>query len=238
MGVSGRRWRQEFDDVMTDSMHEERSAPLSVDAYFATRLTYSEDRERLWRLLADHLRRHIPDSSCVLELGAGYCHFINNVRAREKHALDISPVVTEHAGTGVTTHVGPCTDLSAFGDGSVDVVFASNLFEHLTRSDCIEALAEVRRILRIGGRLILVQPNFRFCYRTYFDDYTHREIYTDRSMRDLVQVAGLVVTELKPKFLPFSIESRLPVWSWGVRLYLRSPVKPFAGQMLVVAEKR
>ncbi len=37
------------------------------------------------------------------------------------------------------------------------------------------------------------------------------------------------------RFLPFSMRSRVPKWPWLVRLYLRLPFKPMAGQMLLVA---
>ena len=44
------------------------------------------------------------------------------------------------------------------------------------------------------------------------------------------------VSELKPKFLPYSMNSsRLPVFKFLVWLYLRLPVKPSGKQMLCVA---
>ena len=51
---------------------------------------------------------------------------------------------------------------------------------------------------------------------------------------------GFRVLIKKPRFLPFSMRSRpslLPNWLTGllVFMYLRFPVKPFAGQMLFVA---
>ena len=91
--------------------------------------------------------------------------------------------------------------------------------------------------MRPGGRLVILQPNFRLCYRDYFDDYTHVSVFTDRSLPDVVRAAGLTVTRVWPRFLPFSMKSRLPVGTPWVWLYLRSPLKPCAGQMLVVAEK-
>jgi hypothetical protein len=43
---------------------------------------------------------------------------------------------------------------------------------------------------------------------------------------------------VQPRFLPYSMRgSRLPIRPWTVRAYLRSPIKPMAGQMLVVASK-
>ncbi|MDA0205972.1 MAG: hypothetical protein O2795_11585 [Acidobacteria bacterium] len=48
-------------------------------------------------------------------------------------------------------------------------------------------------MLKPGGRLICVQPNFRLEPRRYFDDYTHKQIYTDVSFRDFLEANGLKV---------------------------------------------
>ena len=85
-----------------------------------------------------------------------------------------------------------------------------------------------------------MQPNFRFCYNTYFDDYTHLQIFTDRSLFDLLEVFGFRVRVCMPKFLPVNMKStlrlRLPMLRHLVRLYMAFPFKPMAGQMLFVCE--
>jgi len=130
--------------------------------------------------------------------------------------------------------------MSCFEDGSFDVAFASNLFEHLTREQTIPTLNEFQRVVRPGGTLIVLQPNFRFCYNTYFDDYTHLQIFTDRSLYDLLEAFGFSVREARPRFLPVNMKStlrlRLPMLRHLVRLYLSLPFNPRAGQMLFVCE--
>jgi len=42
--------------------------------------------------------------------------------------------------------------MSQIGSDSLDVVFASNFFEHLSREDIKQTLREDRQGLRIGGR--------------------------------------------------------------------------------------
>ena len=150
--------------------------------------------------------------------------------------MDIDSTVERAARDGVTAVVGDCTDLSGFADGSFDVVFASNLIEHLERPAATALLAGARRVLRPGGRLILVQPNFRLDPGRYFDDFTHVAIYTDRSLHDYLVSEGWEVTHLEPRFLPLTMKSRAASLSFLVPLYLRSPIRPLAGQMLVVAE--
>jgi ubiquinone/menaquinone biosynthesis C-methylase UbiE len=206
-------------------------------AYFETRLVFDPRRDVIWGRIAAYVERDLPRREHVLEIGAGYCHWINATRATHRYALDLDEVVTRHAAAGVHPHVGSATELSLYGDGQMDAVLASNLFEHLTEDQLNACLQEVRRVLTPGGRLCVIQPNFRYCFRSYFDDYTHRRILTDVSLADQLAVHGLKPVRVMPCFLPFSMKSRLPKWPWLVDLYLRSPIKPAAGQMYVVAER-
>lgn len=217
---------------MTSTESEYRSR------YFSTRFGYDQSRDVVWREVCRYLQpRDIPADGVVLELGAGYCHFINQIHGRARHALDLSPDLPQRVAAGVVPHVGSCTSLPMFGNDSVDVVFASNLFEHLTREELALALQEIRRVLRPGGRLVIVQPNFKYCAPDYFDDYTHLQVFTHLSLSDRLMADGFRIQRLVPRFLPFSMKSRLPKSGVLVRLYLRSPFKPFGAQMLVIAQK-
>ena len=96
-------------------------------------------------------------------------------------------------------------------------------------------LAESARVLRAGGSLILLQPNFRLNPGGYFDDYTHVAIYTDRSLADYLTSRGWTVTQKYARFLPLTMNSKGSALTFLVPWYLRSPVKPLAGQMLLIA---
>jgi hypothetical protein len=171
----------------------------------------------------------------VLELGAGYGHFINQVRCRRRIAVDQWDGFVNYVDSGVETKVARADDLSFLDDSSVDFAFASNLFEHLTQSEFATVLDQLRRKLRLNGTLSILQPNYRVAYREYFDDYTHVTIYSDVSMCDFLAAHGFRVIECKPRFLPLTIKSRLPVSPWLIRLYLALPARPLAKQMLIRA---
>jgi SAM-dependent methyltransferase len=213
------------------------------DAYFKTRFGYDPRRDQVWKEVVRWIQRHyVPTDSRVLDVGAGYCNFINNVTARRRSAVDVFTRFPEYAAAGVETHVSTCTDMSFFADDSFDVVFASNLAEHLTRPDLILFLSEARRVLALGGLLILMQPNFKYCSTTYFDDYTHVQIFTDASLFDFLEAYGFKIRASYPKFMPVNMKStlrlNLPALPLLVRLYLNMSFKPFAGQLLMVAENR
>ena len=204
--------------------------------YHSSRLTQDERRAKTWRALwRHHFRHRITPDATVLDLGAGYGDFINSVKAARRIAIDLWPGVAQHVAPGVETIIGPVTDLSNVADSSIDYAFASNLFEHLTQADLIEVLAQLRRKLRPHGQITMLQPNYRYAYREYFDDYTHVTAYSHISLADLLRAQGWTVTEVAPRFLPLTVKSRLPTWDWLIGAYLRSPIKPMGKQMLISA---
>jgi SAM-dependent methyltransferase len=209
---------------------------MSSANYHATRFTFDRRRDRLWKTLCDSFfSRLIRPEFCVLELGAGYGHFINHVRCARRLAVDQWQGFLPFLAPEVQGNVGSASDLGFVPDASVDFVFASNLFEHLTREELAATLEALKKKLRQGGTLNLLQPNYRYAFREYFDDYTHVSIFSDRSLCDLLTAHGFQVTAVKPRFLPLTIKSRFPVAPILIRLYLLLPVKPFAKQMFIRA---
>lgn len=207
-----------------------------IEAYFDSRLAYDKKRAVLWNTLCKHFfQKLLPNNASVVELGAGWCDFINTISAQTKTAVDIWDGIEKHANKDVRTIVGSATELDDIQSDSVDMVFASNLFEHLTQDQITDILKQTDRILAKNGRLVLVQPNFRTSYKRYFDDYTHVSIWTDTGMATFLEANNFKVEQVKAKFLPLTVKSKLPTSSLLIRLYLRSPVKPLAGQMLLVA---
>ena len=86
--------------------------------------------------------------------------------------------------------------------------------------------------------MTILQPNWRYAYREYFDDYTHVAVYSHATLCDFLVVNGYEIIDLQPRFLPLTIKSRLPVWPALIRAYLLSPLKPAGKQMLVRARPR
>jgi SAM-dependent methyltransferase len=220
---------------MDDDHTGAEPAGVYEPGYFETRLAASPNRAKVWRHVCDYLARYIAPDAAVLELGAGWCDFSNQVRAARVVAMDIDATVQRAAASHVRAEVGDCTDLGRFADGSFDVVFASNLLEHLDRDQSGRLLAGAARVLRPGGRLILMQPNFRLDPGRYFDDFTHVSVFTDQSLGDYLTSLGWHVEVRQARFLPLTLKSRASGLAFLVPWYLRSPIKPMAGQMLVVA---
>ena len=207
--------------------------------YHAVHLTEEPTRALVWEVIADYLRPWVPQNAHVLEIGAGYCCWINAVRAARRVAVDMWADLPRHAGPGVEAMVMDASSkLTTLGAGTFDVVLASNVLEHFEPAVVSSIVADLASVLRRGGRLIVVQPNFRYAYKHYFDDYTHRSVFTHVSLPTLLRAHGFRIERVVPKFVPYSMRgSRLPIARWAVRAYLRSPFKPWAGQMLVIATR-
>jgi hypothetical protein len=60
-------------------------------------------------------------------------------------------------------------------------------------------------------------------------------VWTDQSLGDFLRARGWTLEAVLPRFLPLILKSRGARLTFLVPCYLRSPVKPLAGQMLVVA---
>lgn len=207
------------------------------ESYYETRYRPDAGRAVVWRAIAEYLQRHIPEGATLLELGAGYCEFINQVRAARKYALDASVVSGRHCAPGVTFLHSDATRI-AVADGELDCVFASNLLEHLTDPELGQLASELRRTLKPGGKLVLMQPNYYYCYREYWDDFTHRKAFSHNSLGDFLESEGFTVEASEPRFMPFSFHSKLPTSYFLTRLYLSLPWRPLAKQMLFVARRR
>jgi SAM-dependent methyltransferase len=207
-------------------------------SYYQTRYSFDPGRARVWKAICACLQDYVQaDAATVLDVGCGYGDFINHIRCRRKLAVDLSPDARRFVSPDVELHIASADNMSAVETGSVDVAFASNLLEHLSDDALERTMKELRRVTKPRATLILLQPNFKYSARDYFDDYTHRKIFTHVSLADFIQAHGFAPMRVVPRFLPMTLKSALPKSYWLTRLYLASPWKPLGRQMLVVGRK-
>jgi SAM-dependent methyltransferase len=170
----------------------------------------------------------------IVDVGCGYGDFINHVQGGRLVAVDLNPDAEQYVKEGVEFYCSSATDLSFIESASMDLLFTSNLLEHLTDSDLDSAICEFKRVLKAGGVVITMQPNYYYAYREYFDDYTHKKVFSHESLVDWFMANGFSLVSIEKRFLPFSLKSRLPKSYWLTKLYLLSFYRPFAKQMLGV----
>ena len=201
-----------------------------------------KQKNKVWKVICeDFLQNFIEPSDTVLDMGAGTCEFINNIRCGVKYAADINPDTQNHAAQGITVLRPKDGELPELQDSSINVVFASNFFEHMPDRQCmLDTLAMIRRVLFTGGRLIVVQPNVKYLAMHYWDFFDHQIALSHKSMHEALVTSGFEIEVLRARFLPYTFRSRFPKGKFFVRTYLKFPViqQIFGRQMLIVARKR
>jgi SAM-dependent methyltransferase len=222
----------------------EDSAETELTRLYNRRFSGDElaDKQVLWTTLCrEFLERYIRTDATVLDLGAGRCEFINAVRAKRRIAVDPNPATAGLADPEVEVLQRSSTDMDVVLDGEVDVVFASNFLEHVANKDVLLAtLHECHRILRPGGRMIVLMPNVRYLAGRFWDYLDHHVPLTHVSLVEALELAGFEPEVVIPRFLPYTVkDSRLPVRAELIRLYLRMPLlwRVLGRQMFVVARR-
>ena len=121
------------------------------------------NKQVLWSVLCEaEFQKYVPENGTVLDLGAGYCEFVNVIHAARRIAVDLNPDTAGFAAEGVEVITTSSDDMSEVTDGTVDTVFTSNFFEHLPDTEALlRTLEECHRVLRPGGTIVVLMPNIR-----------------------------------------------------------------------------
>jgi len=98
-------------------------------------------------------------------------------------------------------------ELLPYGDSSFDVVFNKSLIEHLNNPE--NFMREAYRVLKPGGRLITMTPDWESVYKIFYEDYTHRTPFIKESLYDIHQIFGFKKVEVR-KFKQLPILWKYP----------------------------
>ncbi len=199
-----------------------------------------EGRQQVWRVLARFFARWVPPDAAVLDLGSGYCEFINSIRCARKFALDLNPEAQHQAADDVTVLLQDCADPWPLPSNSLDVVFTSNFLEHLPNKHSVQdALVQAYRSLRPGGRLIAVGPNIKYARGRYWDFFDHYVPLTELSLAEALGACGFTLEFCRARFLPYTMAHGRQYPALAVRVYLALPIawRLFGKQFLLIARK-
>lgn len=82
-----------------------------------------------------------------------------------------------------------------FSDGRFDRLVAQHLIEHFDDTGAV--LGEWRRVLKMDGILVIVTPNLGFPHPEWFDDPTHRHIFSKADLYRHLDRAGYRVNSIR-----------------------------------------
>jgi SAM-dependent methyltransferase len=154
-------------------------------------------RRRLFLRLLE--QRFPPDARPidVLDFGCGTGAFLEHLdRFGTVSAVDADPSAVAFChtrGRSEVTLVPPGAPLP-FRDGAFDLVTTLDVIEHV--DDDVAALAELRRVLRPGGRLLVAVPAFMFLWGKQDEVSHHRRRYTAPTLRRALADAGFGVDRM------------------------------------------
>jgi SAM-dependent methyltransferase len=205
--------------------------------YHHTRFIFDKSRAKVWKAINEYLQKHIKNNAKVLDIGCGYGDFINGIKAGEKFAIDLNPEMKKYIDIdNIKFHDQSVLEPFNFVENNFEVIFASNLFEHFNDEELLILINSIKNKLSTGGKLILIQPNYYYAYREYWDDYTHKKAFSHNSIHDFLIANDFKIIKLEKKFIPFSLKSKLPKSYFLTKMYLNTKFRIFAKQMLIIAE--
>lgn len=172
------------------------------------------ERDNWWyvsrREMIDSLLEKIsfPPDAVALDVGCGVGSNLPPLRrhARTVYGLDISPHALAYAHQqGFDKLVEASAESIPYADETADIVTCMDVLEHLDDS---RAMAEVVRVLKKKGTILITVPAFPSLWNEN-DDYGHHlRRYRKQKLKALIEHHGLVVDRLSYwNFLFF-----LPVW--------------------------
>jgi hypothetical protein len=196
-------------------------------------------RTDVWKVISRHVHDAMGRPQCVLDPAAGRGEFINQVPAAERWAVDMVAYEEGTYDDDVNLVVSDIFDAD-LPSARFDGVWVSNTLEHLLSQEAVATFLEkMHAAMRVGGRIAIMGPNFRYTAREYFDFADHTLVFTHRAIAEHLYAAGFEPERIEPRYLPYSFRSRLPASPALVDRYLRTPPlwRVLGKQFLVIARK-
>jgi SAM-dependent methyltransferase len=155
-----------------------------------------EDRHWWYRSLHELVQRRLGAARDVLDAGCGTGGLLAQLGPRA-FGVDISERALEHArGRGLTRVARASVCALPFPDGSFDAALALDVLYHRRVTDEAGALAELARVVRPGGTVIIQAAAHPWLARNHDRTVHGARRHTRRGLGALARAAGLAVVEL------------------------------------------
>ena len=183
-------------------------------------------KDSLWKVLcADFFQKYVAERTPSSISAPATASSSTTFAPCRKFAVDLNEDTPESAASDVTVLLTEADKMTQFEDNTVDVVFTSNLFEHIrSKDELVSILHEVHRVLKPGKQLLVLMPNIRYAFREYWDYYDHHLPLSHHSLSEVLTFTDFDVTEVRSRFLPYTFKTRLPQTDFLLRLYLTAPL--------------
>lgn len=195
-------------------------------------------RETVWKVLAPFIVSKSKSFERTLDPACGLGEFINFCGAKEKWACDLG-IISSNLNENIKFFNKSFFD-AELPSNYFDLIFLSNVLEHLNSQEQVnEFLKLAFEKLKENGTVIIMGPNFRYCFKEYFDFADHIVPLTHISIQEHLISTNFIIKGVFPRFIPYSFRSKLPASSIITGIYLKLPFlwKLFGKQFLIFATK-
>jgi len=134
------------------------------------------------------LQRHVARVTSAVDVGCGTGSFLEVLDTYADHVVGIDPLADPSAGRVLAGEA----ERLPFEAASLDLVTALDVLEHV---DDGAALAEMRRVLRLGGWAVVTVPAFPFLWSERDELAGHRRRYRRADIVALFEASGFAVLE-------------------------------------------
>lgn len=174
----------------------------------------------------------------MLDPASGQLEFIQHIQAKERWVIDMVEYadIRSHDIKFIKSNIFDAELPNQYFEG----VFVSNFLEHLmTYQDIAALLAKLSAAMKTDGRIAIMGPNYKYCYKSYFDFADHVLPLSHLAVMEHLAAAGFKIEVVWDRFLPLSFRSRLPASPLLTKLYLHLPFawKILGKQFLIIGTK-
>jgi len=166
-----------------------------------------------------NFRRHLPGDkqAPILDIGCGLGEFLEYLE-EDGHSnltgIEIDAIHAETTRQRTSAQIITTTDLEDCLRSlpqPFDLITLKSVISHFPRNKVLDYLRAMRDCLTINGRLVVETFNASRWTGGYvlYNDITHQWAYTEYSLREMLETAGLRVVEITGEKIPLRSPKRV-----------------------------
>nr|WP_320017111.1 class I SAM-dependent methyltransferase [uncultured Desulfobacter sp.] len=173
---------------------------------------FTEYPDKLARYLSNRFK--LEKDGKFLDLGCGRGDFLKGFIqcGLNGHGVDQSDKAKDICHDASIKQADLAKESIPFANDFFDCIFSKSVLEHFYYPENL--IKEIHRILKPGGLVITMVPDWEVVYKMFYDDYTHRKPFTKTSLANIFTINGFTNVECE-KFRQLPFLWQYP-WCWPI----------------------